>query len=108
MPPGEAQYIAATDRPVVLELVQRLRAAERAQAKLDNAEQEIDDHWRRNNEELQQRAEVAEAIVRDLAAVPVTYNDARDIRVIRCSLCGQRTEDHDPKCLYRRAVEATK
>lgn len=30
MPPGEAKYIAATDRKTVLELVQRLRAAEEA------------------------------------------------------------------------------
>jgi hypothetical protein len=98
MPAGEARYIAATDRKVVLELVQRVRAAE---AQADQGAEAARQHFRD-----EAKLAVYEAIVRDLAAKePISDSDGDPDF---CALCGVVVYAHHESCPWRRAVEATK
>jgi len=117
MPPGEASYIAATDRKVVLELVQRLRAAEgtdepgyHAEMAMSREDAEAVQNWAKDAA-VRQRLALLEAIVRDLAAKePAVYFPmGGDWACVLCSDSVKRVSDpmlHDIECPYRRAVEA--
>ena len=97
---NDAAFIAAANPAAVLELVQRLRAAERRnEGQAAKAREAIGD---RTIDAFIERAQMLETIVRDLAAV-----DPDDV----CCMCGARCykrEPHEADCLITRAVKATK
>jgi hypothetical protein len=88
---ADAAFIAAANPAAVLELVERVRAAEHPGERGSVRRLMFDlDRYR--------------AIVRELAA-----REPRGSEPHECGPCGaSEREEHEPSCPYRRAVEATK
>lgn len=106
---SDVDFIAAANPAAVLELVQRLRAAERRNEGLAaKAREAIGD---RTIEAFIERAQVLDAIVRDLATSRLAMYASSP-----CPLCGHEShptssfvdDNHTADCLVARAVEATK
>jgi hypothetical protein len=106
---ADAAFIAAANPAAVLELLERLRAAEAAvqlgASKLIHNQafmaKLVDEHEKKYGDE---KNVIMRAIVRELAA-----REPRGSEPHECGPCGaSEREEHEPSCPYRRAVEATK